>query len=70
MRGGQGTILGVIIAAAVIRLLRNSINLIGISTHLEYAIIGMVILCGVATDEIIKRVVAKRRTSQLHAVKK
>ena len=69
LRGGQGTILGVIIAAAVIRLLRNSINLLGISTHLEYAIIGMVILCGVAADEIIKRVMAKRRTVQLHAKK-
>ena len=64
LRGGQGTILGVIIAAAVIRLLRNSINLLGISTHLEYAIIGMVILCGVSADEIIKRVMAKRRAAK------
>jgi ribose/xylose/arabinose/galactoside ABC-type transport system permease subunit len=64
LRGGQGTILGVIIAAAVIRLLRNSINLLGISTHLEYAIIGMVILCGVSTDEIIKRIMAKRRAAK------
>ena len=64
------TILGVIIAAAVIRLLRNSINLLGISTHLEYAIIGMVILCGVAADEIIKRVMAKRRTAQANTAKK
>mgnify|MGYP001337327648 FL=1 len=64
LRGGQGTILGVIIAAAVIRLLRNSINLLGISTHLEYAIIGTVILCGVSADEIIKRVMAKRRAAK------
>ena len=34
LRGGEGTILGVIIAAAVLRLLYNSINLVGISTHL------------------------------------
>ena len=64
LRGGQGTILGVIIAAAVIRLLRNSINLLGISTHLEYAIIGTVILCGVSADEIIKRIMAKRRAAK------
>ena len=70
LRGGQGTILGVIIAAAVIRLLRNSINLLGISTHLEYAIIGMVILCGVAADEIIKRVMARRRTAQVTTARK
>ena len=69
LRGGQGAIFGVIIAAAVIRLLRNSINLVGISTHLEFAIIGLVILGGVTADELIKRVVAKRRTAQVNAAK-
>jgi len=69
LRGGQGAIFGVIIAAAVIRLLRNSINLVGISTHLEFAIIGLVILGGVTADEIIKRIVAKRRTAQVNAAK-
>ena len=69
LRGGQGAILGVIIAAAVIRLLRNSINLVGVSTHLEFAIIGLVILGGVTADEIIKRIVAKRRTAQVKAAK-
>ena len=69
LRGGQGAIFGVIIAAAVIRLLRNSINLVGISTHLEFAIIGLVILGGVTADELIKRFVAKRRTAQVNAAK-
>ena len=64
LRGGQGAIFGVIIAAAVIRLLRNSINLVGISTHLEFSIIGLVILGGVTADELIKRIVAKRRSSK------
>ena len=70
LRGGQGAILGVIIAAAVIRLLRNSIALVGIDTQLEFAVIGIVILGGVTVDEIIKRIMAKRRTAQLHAAKK
>ena len=69
LRGGQGAIFGVIIAAAVIRLLRNSINLVGISTHLEFAIIGLVILGGVTADELIKRFVAMRRTAQVNAAK-
>lgn len=69
LRGGQGAIFGVIVAAAVIRLLRNSINLMGISTQLEFAIIGLVILGGVTADEIIKRIVAKRRTAQVNAAK-
>ena len=67
LRGGEGTILGVIIAAAVIRLIYNSINMLGISTHLEYAILGIVILLGVAVDELVKRYVARRRTARQQA---
>ena len=33
LRGGEGSILGVIIAAAVIRIIFNSINIVGISAH-------------------------------------
>jgi ribose/xylose/arabinose/galactoside ABC-type transport system permease subunit len=61
LRGGEGTILGVVIGAAVMRVLYNSINLIGIPSQLEFAIIGTVILLGVLADEIVKRVVARRR---------
>ncbi len=62
LRGGEGSILGVIIAAAVMRVLNNAINLIdGIDTSTEFAIIGMVILIGVVVDELVKRVAAKRR---------
>ncbi len=64
LRGGEGTILGVIIAAAVLRLLYNSINLVGISTHLEFAIVGAVILAGVTVDELIKRYAVKRAAKQ------
>lgn len=61
LRGGEGSILGVVIGAAVMRVLYNAINLTGIPTQLEFAIIGLVILAGVATDTIVKRVVAARR---------
>jgi ribose transport system permease protein len=64
LRGGEGGILGVIIAAAVIRLIYNSINMLGISTHLEYAILGIVILAGVVADELIKRYTAKRAAAK------
>ena len=60
LRGGEGTILGVLIGAAVMRVLYNAINILGIPTQLEFAIIGLVILGGVVTDEVIKRVVANR----------
>jgi len=61
LRGGEGTIIGVLIGTAVMRVLYNSINLMGIDTQLEFAIIGMVILIGVIVDELVKRVAARHR---------
>jgi ribose transport system permease protein len=61
LRGGEGSIAGVIIGTAVMRVLYNSINILGIPTHLEFAIIGAVILSGVLVDEIVKRIAATRR---------
>jgi ribose transport system permease protein len=61
LRGGEGSILGVVIGTAVMRVLYNAINILGIPTQLEFAIIGIVILGGVIADELIKRLVTKRR---------
>ena len=62
LRGGQGTILGVIIGAALMQVLRNMIKLVDwIPQNIEFAIIGIVILGGVSADEIAKRVIAARR---------
>lgn len=63
LRGGEGSILGVVIGAAVMRVLYNSINLLGIPTQLEFAIIGVVILLGVIADELVKRFAAMRRAA-------
>ncbi len=63
LRGGEGTILGVLIGAAVMRVLYNAINILGIPTQLEFAIIGAVILLGVMTDEVVRRVAASRKPS-------
>lgn len=61
LRGGEGSIFGVVIGAAVMRVLYNSINLLRIPTTLEFAIIGAVILCGVTADELVKRWIEARR---------
>jgi ribose transport system permease protein len=37
------------------RVLYNSINVLGISTQLEFAIIGLVILVAVTADEMLRR---------------
>jgi len=61
LRGGEGSISGVLVGAAVMQLLYNSTNVLGISTTLEFAIIGVVILVGVMVDELAKRFAARRR---------
>jgi ribose transport system permease protein len=46
------------------RVLYNAINILHIPTHLEFSIIGFVILIGVTTDEIVRKIVAKRLRSK------
>jgi len=46
------------------QILRNMITLVDwIPTHIEYAVIGAVILVGVVADEIVKRVAAARKAA-------
>ncbi len=62
MRGGEGTILGIIVGASIMRVMYNGIILVGISTFWEFAVIGTVILIGVVADATVKQ-----RTSRLKA---
>ncbi len=64
LRGGEGSILGVIIGTAVMQVLNNLITLLKIPQSLEYTIIGAVILIGVLGDELVRRAAAKRRLKQ------
>ncbi len=64
LRGGEGSILGVIIGTALILVLRNVITLVTNHSNIEFAIIGAVILAGVITDELAKRYVTKRRAAR------
>ena len=62
LRGGEGSILGVVIGAALMQVLKNTITLVDwIPTNIEYAVIGLVILGGVIADELVKRFAARRR---------
>ncbi|RMG36090.1 MAG: ABC transporter permease [Planctomycetota bacterium] len=61
LRGGEGSIFGVILGAAVMRLLYNSINMLGLPTTLEFAIVGAVILVAVIADELVRRAASRRR---------
>jgi len=65
LRGGRGTIIGVVIGTALIQVLRNMMNLVFPSMqNQEYAVIGWVILIGVIADELARRAVAKKRLAE------
>ncbi|HOX39612.1 MAG TPA: ABC transporter permease [Candidatus Brocadiia bacterium] len=60
LRGGEGTIVGVVIGTIILRLLPNIVNMLDISSELEYAVVGGVILIGVLADELMKARAEKR----------
>lgn len=60
LRGGEGSVLGVIIGVSLITVMRNGINLLGVNTEWEWAVIGVVILGGVIADAAYKLRAAKR----------
>jgi ribose transport system permease protein len=68
LRGGEGSITGVVIGSAVMVVLNNAINLVHPRyQNIEFAIIGGVILIGVIVDELARRIVTARREAARHA---
>jgi ribose transport system permease protein len=60
LRGGEGTVLGILLGTAVLPLLRNFINFSGIQDDLEFTVIGLALLLGTIADELLKRRAARR----------
>ena len=52
LRGGEGSIVGIVIGTALLQVLRNLVNLLGIPSSLDFAVMGAVILIGVMADQI------------------
>ncbi|GDY02059.1 sugar ABC transporter permease [Planctomycetota bacterium] len=63
LRGGEGTVIGVVLGAALMQVLSNAINLVADSTQLEFAVVGAVILFGAAADEGVRKLLSRRRAS-------
>jgi ribose transport system permease protein len=55
LRGGEGSVIGIVIGAALLQVLQNLVNLLGIPSSLNFAVMGTVILIGVITDHILGR---------------
>jgi ribose transport system permease protein len=55
LRGGEGSIIGIVIGTALLQVLQNLINLLGIPSSLNFAVMGAVILVGVIADQLLQR---------------
>jgi ribose transport system permease protein len=53
--GGEGTLGGTLIGALIMGVLRNGLNLLGVSSFLQQIVIGAVIIVAVMLDGILKR---------------
>jgi ribose transport system permease protein len=53
LRGGEGSIIGILIGAALLQVLQNLVILLNIPSSLNLAVIGAVILVGVAADQLL-----------------
>ena len=55
LMGGEGTLIGTLIGALIMGVLRNGLNLLGVSSFLQQIIIGGVIVGAVLVDTLLKR---------------
>ena len=55
LMGGEGTILGVLIGAAIMQVLRNGLVLLGFPAYWQPAAIGLVIIVAIVLDQLRKQ---------------
>jgi ribose transport system permease protein len=55
LRGGEGSVLGIVLGTILLQLLQNLVNLLGIPSSLNFAVMGGVILFGVLADQQLVR---------------
>jgi ribose transport system permease protein len=55
LRGGEGTVAGILVGTAILRILQNLVNMWNIPSSLEYTVIGTALLLGAILDETLRR---------------
>lgn len=65
LRGGEGSIVGIVLGTVLLQILQNLVNILGIPSSLNFAVMGTVILLGVLADQGFA---ARRRTQALGRV--
>ena len=55
LRGGEGSILGIVLGTVLLQILQNLVNILGIPSSLNFAVMGGVILLGALADQQLAR---------------
>jgi len=66
LRGGEGSVIGILIGTALLQVLQNLVNLLGIPSSLNFAVMGAVILIGVIGDQVFTE---RRQRRQIELVR-
>jgi len=61
LRGGEGSIIGVILGTVLLQVLQNLVNMLRIPSSLNFAVMGSVILIGVIIDQLFNEYRERRR---------
>jgi ribose transport system permease protein len=64
LRGGEGSIIGVVLGTILLQELQNLVNLLGIPSSLNFAVMGGVILIGVIIDQQWNAFRTRRRVAE------
>jgi ribose transport system permease protein len=67
LRGGEGSVLGIVLGAVLLQILQNLVNLLGIPSSLNFAVMGAVILIGVIADQQLVRYRAMKANERKRA---
>lgn len=60
LRGGEGSVIGILIGTALLQVLQNLVNLLGIPSSLNFAVMGAVVLAGVLADQFFQNRAARK----------
>ncbi|MEY4386394.1 MAG: hypothetical protein RLY20_1677 [Verrucomicrobiota bacterium] len=55
LRGGEGSIIGIVIGTTLLFVLQNLVNILEIKSSLDYTVMGSVVLVGVLADQILTK---------------
>jgi ribose transport system permease protein len=68
LRGGEGSVFGIVLGVVLLQVLQNLVNLLGIPSSLNFAVMGAVILLGVLADQQLVKYRQRRAAFRTRAL--